>query len=131
MMKYRNNESRRVIQETFKGYGKGFNLLVLVNKGLSMQINPLYFVMVLIIRGSASAIYKSLFLSYLLKKPLSLKKAKINFIINTLPTIVAFLVLAVLSKYTSKHVVHEVEKHLTSVFVTFMILVRCIKMVFS
>lgn len=36
MMKYRKNEYRRVIQETFKGYGKGLNLFILVNKGLEL-----------------------------------------------------------------------------------------------
>lgn len=68
-------------------------------------------------------------LSYLLNKPLKMKKAKINFIFNTLPSIVIFIVLAVIAKYTNKHMVHEVEKHMTTVFVTFMILTRCIRMV--
>jgi hypothetical protein len=128
-MKYRKNEYRRVIQETFKGYGKGFSLLVLVGKGLDLGINPFYFVFVLVIRGSASAFYKSICLSLILKKPLKLNKAKTNFFFNTIPTIIAFIALSLLIKYTNLHVVFVLEKHITSIFVTYMILYRCIRMV--
>jgi hypothetical protein len=76
MMRYRNNEARKVVQETLKGYGKGFNLLVLVSKGIKSDFHPLVFVGILIIRGSASSLYKTTALSVMLNKPLALKKPK-------------------------------------------------------
>lgn len=76
MERYRKSEYRKLVQETFKGYGKGFSLLVLVNKGFKLQIQPVYFIFILVIRGTASSLYKSATLSYLLNKPFKLKKPR-------------------------------------------------------
>jgi hypothetical protein len=76
----RNNNFRKVIQETFKGYGKGVSMITLVKKGIKTNQAQPYFLLVLVIRGTASAIFKATYLSLTVKKPLKLKKAKSNLI---------------------------------------------------
>ena len=83
----RKSAMRRLLQETFKGYGKGLKLLSLVHKGIDAEISMAYFIWVLVVRGSASAFFKSSIISKILGKPLKLKKPKANFIYNTLPCI--------------------------------------------
>jgi len=129
MARYRKNEYRKVIQETFKGYGKGFSLLTLVAKGMSMDVSPAYFIMVLIIRGSASSLYKQLSLSLLIKKKFKMNKPIINFIFNTCPTICVYVMYITLRRYTHKHFAIEFEKHITPIFVTYMVLYRSIRAV--
>ena len=129
MERYRKSEYRKLVQETFKGYGKGFSLLVLVNKGFKLQIQPVYFIFILVIRGTASSLYKSATLSYLLKKPFKLKKPRQNLIFNTLPTAIVFLTLLPLHMYTFTHLAQEVERILTNIFVTYMVVSRCIRAV--
>jgi hypothetical protein len=60
MERYRKSEARKVVQETFKGYGKGFNLLILINKGIRFHYHPLTFIGILIVRGTASSLYKTI-----------------------------------------------------------------------
>ena len=88
----RKSAVRRVLQETFKGYGKGLALLALVHKGTNAEISLSYFIWVMIVRGSASALFKSCILSIILGKPLKLKKPQANFIYNTLPSITLLLI---------------------------------------
>lgn len=91
LLRYRKSANRKVVQETFKGYGKGYKLFRLISKGIEMNVNPIYFVFLLLIRGSSSAFYKTTVLSYLLKKPLSFKKAKMNVLFNSLPAILVYI----------------------------------------
>ena len=92
MNRLKKSEIRIVIQETFKGYGKGLNLLKLVAKGYEMHTSGSYFLMVLVMRGSASAIFKSTYVSVVVKKPIKVKKAKINFLFITIPTAILYIV---------------------------------------
>lgn len=92
MTRLKKSEIRIVVQETFKGYGKGLSLLKLVAKGYEMHTSGTYFLMVLVMRGSASAIFKASYVSIVVKKPIKVKKAKINFLFITLPTAVLYLV---------------------------------------
>jgi hypothetical protein len=39
MNKIKKSEIRIVVQETFKGYGKGLNLIALVHKGMKLHTN--------------------------------------------------------------------------------------------
>jgi hypothetical protein len=91
MTKIKNNEYRILAQETFKGYGKGHNLLKLVEKGIKLHQSAPCFVLFLFIRGSASALFKATCMSFLLKKPVKTEKAKINLIFITIPTVFYFL----------------------------------------
>jgi hypothetical protein len=106
-------------------------LLVLVGKGLSLHINPLYFLFVLVVRGSASALYKAFFISHLMKKKLNMKKPKRNFLYNTCPTIIVFIALYFLYGRAPYHFAKEMERMLTWVFVTYMIIYRCLRAVLS
>lgn len=92
MTRFKKSEIRIVVQETFKGYGKGLNLLKLVAKGYEMHTSSSYFLMVLVMRGSASALFKSTYVSMVVKKPIKVKKAKINFLFITIPTVVLYLI---------------------------------------
>ena len=79
MNRINNSQIRQVCQETFKGYGKGLNLVKLVLKGFALQTDVAYFLGVLVIRGSASAVFKAVYVSCIMDKPVNLKKAKNNF----------------------------------------------------
>lgn len=87
---YSSNKYRKLVQETFKGLGKGKKLLSLISKGVEMNFSLSYFVLILIVRGTASSIYKSVILSLLLKKNLKFKKTKANFLFISFPSILTF-----------------------------------------
>ena len=92
MRKIKKSEVRIVCQETFKGYGKGLSLIQLVHKGMNVGINPVYFIIVLLIRGSASALFKAFFVSFIEKKAINTSRAKSNLLFITVPTIALYLV---------------------------------------
>ncbi len=91
MNKINKSELRIVVQETFKGYGKGLNLLALVHKGMKLHTNIAYFILVLMIRGSASAMFKAWCVSLIEKKPIRTSKAKSNFLFITMPSICLYI----------------------------------------
>lgn len=126
MSKLRKSEMRSVVQETFKGYGKGLNLISLVHKAFKLQINAPYFVLIVIIRGSASALFKAVFLHLIVKKPLRLKKAKINLLFITIPTIIMFIAQFLIKYCLSTHFA-EFDSHITHFFITFMVISRCMR----
>ena len=92
MRKIKKSEVRIVCQETFKGYGKGLSLIQLVNTGMKLHINPVYFIFVLLIRGSASALFKAFFVSFIEKKAINTSRAKSNLLFITVPTVALYLV---------------------------------------
>lgn len=96
MNKIKKSEIRIVCQETFKGYGKGLSLIQLVNKGMKLHTHGIYFLFVLLVRGSASALFKAGCISVITKKPLKTKKAKTNFLFITVPAILLFVTKVVL-----------------------------------
>jgi len=126
MRRIRQSQFRIVLQETLKGYGKSINLIGSVRKALKLETNVGYFVMVLIIRGSASALFKARTLSLILKKPMTTKKARRNFYQNTLPSIILYLTRFVLKTHISKESrIYEEIDHVSIVFfVTYMVLSR-------
>lgn len=87
MSRIKKSKLRIMMQETFKGYGKAINLMGSIRKALEIQSNFPYFVWVLVIRGSASALFKATMLSFILKRPIVTKKAKRNFYQNTIPAV--------------------------------------------
>lgn len=126
---------RKLLQETFKGYGKALNLLESTRKAIKLDTHYSYFIGVLVIRGSASAFFKQGILSLLLRKPLSLQKPKTNFFITTLPTILIYT-----CRFMIKHYMHivfdrewlqEVEEDLIMTFMMFMVTVRLFKIIFK
>lgn len=84
---------RMVCQETFKGYGKGLSLITLINKGFKLDISIYYFIVLLVIRGSVSAVFKEAYMSLIFKKPMKFYKAKLNFIYITIPALILFMLL--------------------------------------
>jgi hypothetical protein len=91
MNKINKSELRIVIQETFKGYGKGLNIISLIHKGMKLHANVPYFIFVLAIRGSASAMFKAWCISLIEKKPIKTNKAKNNFLFIAIPSIFLYL----------------------------------------
>jgi hypothetical protein len=92
MQKYKRNPYRMVIQQTFKGYGKGIKLIALVEKGVEMCINPLYFCAVICVRCSVAALYKTLMLGFFLKKEFRFRKIRDNLKMNGIPTLLLFII---------------------------------------
>jgi hypothetical protein len=128
MTRIRNSKLRIVIQETFKGYGKAINLLTSVRKAFSLQTDPGYFLVVLVVRGSASAFCKQALLSVILKKKLRTKKPKANFYNNTVPTIVFYLVKFLLRQIIDQNRMAEfVDPHLTHFYIAFMVISRSMR----
>lgn len=120
---------RRVVQETFKGYGNGLSMMVLLNKGLYFDITPQYFLFILLVRGSVSIIYKTICVSYIRKRPIKHKKVYAKLKYNTLPAMVVFLVILWAINNYNKILAREIEIHITSIYVTFMIVIRTLRMV--
>lgn len=127
MNKIKWSEIRIVVQETFKGYGKGLSLISLVNKGMKLHTNPLYFILVLFIRGSASALFKSTCVSFLLKKRIKVKKAKINFIFITIPSLALFIAKFILRRFVETSKSSPMEQSVVHFFVLFMVISRCLR----
>lgn len=88
---------------------------------MKLHTHGFYFVIVLLIRGSASALFKALCISLIMKKPLKTKKAKINFLFITIPSVLLFLVKKAVLALRLDHasVLHF--------FLLFMVVSRCIR----
>lgn len=127
LMKYRQSPYRKVVQETMKGYGKGLKLFKLLDRGIEFNVNPLYFLFVLLIRGTASAIYKTTVLSYLLDKPLRFNKAKQNILFNSLPSMILYLIYIFVAYLTKFQFHGELAKPLLAIFVPTMIVIRSLR----
>ena len=143
MDKINKSELRIVIQETFKGYGKGLNLIKLVHKGMKLHTNVPYFILVLMIRGSASAMFKAWCVSLIEKKPIRVSKAKSNFLFIAIPSIILYLVQLLIrtyiqslsnkDKYEMEHLMlrfflsSKLEQMILHFFVTFMVISRCMR----
>eukprot|EP00347_Sterkiella_histriomuscorum_P010401 403376445 len=93
MSRINKSQYRILFQETFKGYGKALNLMSSVKKALSYETNFIYFIGVLVIRGSASALFKASMVKIIIKQDkIDSKKARSNFYWNTCPTIVVYAI---------------------------------------
>jgi hypothetical protein len=57
---------------------------------MKLHTNPLYFLLVLLVRGSASAMFKAGCVSLITKKGVKTKKAKRNFLFITIPSMVLY-----------------------------------------
>eukprot|EP00347_Sterkiella_histriomuscorum_P015418 403357098 len=122
------SDTRLVLQETFKGYGKGISLLSSIYKGFKLDTNPLYFIMVIVIRCLASSTFKVIFLSKILgKKKFKLKKTKVNFVFNAIPTIIAYFMICLVKMLLSRENGQGLEEGITFFFVCFMMFTRMIK----
>lgn len=122
------SDTRLVLQETFKGYGKGISLLSSINKGFKLETNALYFIFVIVVRCLASSIFKVVFLSKVLgRKKFKLKKTKVNFVFNAIPTIIAYLVLIFVKSLLSPEYREGLEESITFFFVCFMMMTRLIR----
>lgn len=62
-------------------------------------MNPVFFTFVLVVRGSTSALYKSVVLSYLLNKKLKLKKPIENIKFNAFPAIAVYIAYISITKF--------------------------------
>mmetsp|Transcript_41282 Transcript_41282/g.39753 ORF Transcript_41282/g.39753 Transcript_41282/m.39753 type:complete len:225 (+) Transcript_41282:4-678(+) len=89
---WRECPARQVLQETFKGLGKAQKLFWLVQKGVATQTNPLCFVAVLIVRGTASSLYKEFVLKQILRKKMKMRKARKNLVYISVPSILTYLI---------------------------------------
>lgn len=88
----RKNKCRQLLQETLKGLAKGLNLSSFVLKGLLFSgDNWQYFLLTLATRGVASAIIKSLCMTYIMRvKSLKIKKIQLNLLYHVLPSAILF-----------------------------------------
>jgi hypothetical protein len=82
---------------------------------------------VLIIRGSVSALFKASYLSIMVGKPLKTKKAKSNFRIITLPSIIMYLIYYITKNFLSSELALEVDTHMTHTFISLMVVMRCLR----
>lgn len=98
---------------------------------MKLHTNPLYFLFVLVVRGSASAIFKAICVSAITKKQVKLKKAKMNFLFITIPSVALFLL-----KITAKNYIDILnywidfslyEAKVIHFFIMFMVISRCVR----
>ncbi|CDW88782.1 UNKNOWN [Stylonychia lemnae] len=122
------SDTRLVLQETFKGYGKGISLLSSINQGFKFETNAIYFIFVIVIRCLASSSFKLLFLSKIVKKKaFKLKKTKVNFIFNAVPTICIYITLLFVRNCLPTSFHKCLEDNITFFFITFMAISRLIR----
>ena len=102
-----------------------------------------YFIFVLMIRGSASAMFKAWCVSLIEKKPIRTSKAKSNFLFIAIPSIMLYLTQLILKTYIGSWGKNEsddmenlmlryfisakLEQMILHFFVTFMVISRCMK----
>ncbi len=103
-------------------------MLSSIHKALKLEADPIYFIFILIVRCSISALFKSFVLKVLIKrKNFKLKRMKVNLIFNAIPSIIVYLAI-VLAKYLLNLEDREyLEIHITMVFTMFMVISRCIR----
>ncbi len=102
---------------------------------MKLHTNAVYFLLVLIVRGSASAMFKAGCVSLITKKRIKTKKAKRNFLFITIPSMVLYLVhlflktsyMEYLTNCLSKHSTGEVEQAVVHIFITFTVVSRCVR----
>lgn len=128
MSKIMKSHTRLVLQESFKGYGKGINLLASIYKGLKYDTDVFYFIFVLVVRCSVSSAFKSMYLSTVVKrKPIRFKKTKVNFVFNAIPTIIVYLTIVLIRKTFSYETGKALEDNVTTSFMMFMVISRCVR----
>ena len=124
---------RKILQETFKGYGKALNLLESIRKAIKLETPFSYFIGVIIVRGSASSLFKQGLLSVLLRRPLRFEKPKTNFFMNTIPTILIFSCRYVISHWLpyvyEQEWLDELTTNIQLNFVIFMVGMRFVKII--
>ena len=93
MNRIKKSQYRILFQETFKGYGKALNLMASVKKALTLETNFAYFIIVLVVRGSASALCKATLIKVIVrnKESIETKKAISNLYWNTVPTMLVYV----------------------------------------
>jgi phosphatidylglycerophosphate synthase len=113
---------------------------------MKLHANPVFFILVLLIRGSASALFKAFCVSLIDKKPIRTSKAKTNLLFITLPTIFLYLLQLSLKWYIAAldgrkeekgfeigHLMirylfsRKIEQYFVHFFVTFMVISRCLR----
>lgn len=128
MKRIMKSKVRFVTQETFKGYGKALNLLSSIHKALKLDADPIYFVFVLVVRCSISAIFKSFILKVIIKrKKFKTKRAKTNLIYNAIPSLIVYFAILLGKHLLDLEDQHFLELRITMVFTMFMVISRCIR----
>lgn len=103
------SKSRMVIQDTFKGYGKANSLLSSINKGMKLETNVLYFLVVLVIRCLITPLFKEVFiLKFIKRKPLKFRKSKVNLVFNLLPSCLVYLTIISCRRFISPALCTEI-----------------------
>jgi len=128
LKRYHKNPYRKIFQETFKGYGKGMKLFLLILKGVQLKFNIYYFLIVLLARGCASSFYTSLTLKFLTKEHIRLNKVKTNTIFIVVPCIVTFL-------YYEAHGMGSLDEEKTSLlcflFIGYQMINRTVRVIYK
>ena len=103
-------------------------MLSSINTGFKLATNPLYFIMVIVIRCLASSTFKVLFLSKVMgKKKFKLKKTKVNFVFTAIPTVIVYTVLLIVRSLLSAESRSGMEESITFFFVVFMAITRLMR----
>ena len=119
---------RLICQETFKGYGKSLSVLSAIREAFKVETQGLWFIIVLTIRGIASAFIKQIIIFYLLRrKRFKYDKPKINFIFVSLPSVVLYLAVVFVRNFFPPEDVASLQEECTFVFILFMVLSKTVR----
>jgi hypothetical protein len=95
---------------------------------MRLHTDGLYAIMVLTIRGVASALFKQIFLYILLrKKKFRLNKPKMNLIFVSIPSIILYLVIALSRSYSSEEWALFLEENAIFFFMMFMVCSKIVR----
>lgn len=93
-----------------------------------MDVNPVYFTFVLMVRGSISAFFKTTVLKYMVNKSFNLQRVRENLHFNVLPAILFYMVLVFIDKgMINKTLSHLLGQQILSLFIPTMITIRTLK----
>ena len=119
---------RLICQETFKGYGKSLSVLSAIKEAFKVDTQGLWFIIVLTIRGIASAFIKQIIIFYLLRrKRFKYDKPKINFIFVSVPSVVLYLAVVFARNYANPEDIATLEEECTFIFILFMVLSKTVR----
>ena len=99
-----------------------------IREAFKVETDGLWFIIVLTIRGIASAIIKQVIIFYLLRrKRFKYDKPKINFIYVSLPSVVLYLAIVFVRNFASIENITFFEEECTFVFILFMVMSKFVR----
>lgn len=119
---------RVIFQETFKGYGKALNVLSAIKEAFKIGTDGVWAIVVLVIRGVASATLKQIIIFFLLRrKRFKYDKPRANFFFVSIPSVTLYIALVLIKTFADPEMVRFLEEDCVLFFMTFMVMSKFVR----